>query len=192
MAAPTHWAIYCPLGDQCQMGNKKVNGWKTSENDARAALYQHLCSTAHGLEDEEATKLTSEAAVETWGPSDKKRKAETAAASQPASQRRAIADGAAPAAPEAASSSSQGGQFTQLRLRAEQAEDQLDQIGGVITRMIEAMTKSVATMETAAQFARTAASAFDHNYHELKAQLEAVQQLYSTATTVRSMQFGGN
>lgn len=176
------------------MGNKKVNGWKTSENDARAALYQHLCSTAHGLEDEEASKLTEEAAIETWGPSEKKRKAETAAASQPASQRRAIADGSfsAPAAPEAASSSSQGGQFTQLRLRAEQAEDHLFQINGVITRMIEAMTKSVATMETAAQFARTAASAFDHNYHELKAQLEAVQQLYSTASTVRSMQFGGN
>ena len=176
MAAPTHWAVYCPRGDQCQMGNKKVNGWKTSENDARAALYQHLCSTAHGLEDEEATKLTSEAAVETWGPSDKKRKAETAAASQPASQRRAIADGSAPApaAPEAASSSSQGGQFTQLRLRAEQAEDTLYNINGVITRVVEAMTQALATMETASQIARRAASAFDHNYHELKAQLEAV------------------
>ena len=55
-------------------------------------------------------------------------------------------------------------------------------INGVITCIIEASTKAVAIMETAARFAHTAATAFDPNWRDLTAQLEAVQQLYSTAT----------
>ena len=193
----THWAIYCPLGDKCNMGRKKINGWKTSEDDAKSALYQHLMSSAHELDDDEATRLVVESELETWGPSDKDKKRKALeGASEPAPQRRAIRDETATAPPAAASqaasssSGSGGGQFTQLRLRAEQAEDTLYKINNVITRVVESMTKAVATMETAAQMARSAATAFDGNFHELKANLEAVQLLYSTAAPVRSMQFG--
>ena len=189
--APTHWAIYCPLGDKCGLNAKKVGGWKNSENEARSALYQHLMNhSGHMLSDEDATKHVEDSCLDTWGPDDRKKKAEAPAADEPPRQRRAIGDAAA--ATSVASSSSAGGgggQFTQMRLRAEHAEDILYQVNGAITRMVESMTKAVATMETAAQMASSALKAFNASHHELKASLEQVQQLYSVAAPARTMSF---
>ena len=58
--------------------------------------------------------------------------------------------------------------------------EMLDQVSGLITRIVEAVSRSSVAAHTAADLARGAADAFEEEAGRLDQLLETLQSLYST------------
>lgn len=186
--APTHFACYCPKDSDCQYSGKRL-GWCDSESEARTKVYNHLQGHYHELSADEAGELASKARLDTWGPSDfdqTKSKAHAGDAaddqekrqSQPwkkQRQQQSLQD----ATSGGSSASDSFGSRAELISRAQTSEQQLETLNGIMTRVIEHVTKAVASMQTGAMFARGAATAFDAEHHHLNMALQELQAMYS-------------
>ena len=204
MAGITHWSCFCPKTEEC--GNKAKFGWHDSEHSARTKIMNHLMGSKHNLEEDEARHQAGKAVMETWGPSKRKRsddgddQRQGGNVSAPRDRHAALTD-----SPSQSSNSNQGGAIQRssnqggaiqssrssssqdplaaMRTRAETAEQQMEFLNNIILRMVESVTKSVAAMNTASLFARSAADAFTTEHHNLQRELDKIQALYAGTDT---------
>ena len=200
MAGITHWSCFCPKTEEC--GNKAKFGWHDSEHSARTKIMNHLMGSKHNLEEDEARDQAGKAVMETWGPSKRKRSDDGDDQRQgavnvfvPRDRPAALTDG-----PSQSSSSNRGGAIQRssnqggaiqssqdplaaMRTRAETAEQQMEFLNNIVLRMVESVTKSVAAMNTASLFARSAADAFTTEHHNLQRELDKIQALYAGTDT---------
>lgn len=185
--APSHFACYCPLANECS--TKGRLGWTENEIAARNKVVHHLMTSSyHELEEAKAVELSLTADLDTWGPQKSQQKSTRKQddAQGPAKKTRQDGDGNRSSSSTALvqrAQSSQGSQavVAAYKSRAEGAEEQINYVQSIMTRVVEQLTKSAASCKTAARFARTAAEAFETEYHAIQSSLDTIQAMYSHA-----------
>lgn len=97
---------------------------------------------------------------------------------------RAQSGGSSRSQPSQSSGSSSGSAalIAAYKQRAEDAEEQLVYVQSIMTKVVEQLTKSAASCKTASRFARTAADAFDTEYHQIQDSIDKIQAMYSAPT----------
>jgi hypothetical protein len=178
---PTHFACYCPLSDDCS-SKGRIGGWRESADAAKEKLYNHLISsTYHQLDEDAAVAAVQRSQMDTWAPGKKTLANKRPADSQPQDDRGSKGKGSKGKGASSSSSSSadRGQEVAYWKKRAEEAEEQLGFLNGVMTRVVENLTRSAASCKTAGRFARQASEAFDHEHHNIALSLETIQQLYA-------------
>lgn len=181
--------------------------WCESEQEARDYCFNHLMTStyhgdANGFTEETARTLADEAELEVYPetPDQKRQKTGGQAASSPSSGGKGDGnvssggkgDGKAASTPGGSSQSATqviaqlrsqlSAAQTQNRLleaRAVAAEQTVDQMNLVITRVVEQVTRADAAIKTAAKFSRQGMDAFETEHHNLSESLERLQMIYS-------------
>ena len=137
----------------------------------------------HNFEEDEAHELAGQARIETWAPS--KRKRDDEEDKQDKRRPAALTDGGSNQGNASQSSRGQGQSSSSqdtvavLTARAETAEQQMEFLNSIVLRVVESLTRSIAAMQTAALFARSAADAFTSEQHNLQRHLDQTQGLYA-------------
>ena len=179
--------------------------WCESEREARDYCFNHLMtSTYHGevngFTEETARTLADECELKVYPDDQKRQKTGGQAASSPSSGGKGDGnvssggkgDGKAASTPGGSSQSATqviaqlrsqlSAAQTQNRLleaRAVAAEQTVDQMNLVITRVVEQVTRADAAIKTAAKFSRQGMDAFETEHHNLSESLERLQTIYS-------------
>ena len=187
---PSHYACYCPDANNCN--SKGRLGWAESEAEARNKVANHLISsTYHGMSEEQAHEMALNADLDTWGTHKSQQTSSRKELRDPQPKRARKSDGDGDGSTQGAlvptskahssqsSSQGSGALVAAYKSRAESAEEQLVYVQSIMTRVVEQLTKSAASCKTAARFARTAAEAFDSEYHVIQGSIDQIQAMYS-------------